>query len=514
MRNLRLYAAVALGGYVILSAQGAGAADWKLVEVNGPVRIATPGREATTASLGQVLPVGSNVTTGGGGRVALMNGAQRVVVGPNSRMILAPESTTGMTRVMQDLGSILFQVDRKPSQHFRVETPLLAAVVKGTTFTVTVGALGDAVHVAEGLVEVRAADGGATQDVPAGATGAVSRAEPQALNIKTPTSDVSSEPVPASVEPLDYAAASGGLVDAAPAGAVGQAQPGLGGDRAGNLGASVDAASPAGLGEGLQSARAAAAVMVAAQDNSPALPSGEGPGSGNGNGANPGNGNGNSANPGNGNGAGSNPGNGNGANPGNGNGNSANPGNGNGAGSNPGNGNGANPGNGNGNSANPGNGNGAGSNPGNGNGGNPGNGNGDSANPGNANPGNGNGNGSNPGNGNGATPGNGNGGSANPGNADPGNGNGNGANPGNGNGNEANPGNGNGDSANPGNGNGNESNPGNGNGNSANPGNGNGNESNPGNGNGDVTTPGNGNDAGNGESNPGAGNGGRNGRGS
>jgi hypothetical protein len=448
MRTLNLCAAVAAGGFLIFGAQGAAGAEWRLVEVSGPVRVAAPGREAAVATSGQVLPVGTNVTTGGGGRAALMNGAQRVVVGPNSRMTVAPDSSNAMTRVMQDLGSILFQVDKKPSQHFRVETPLLAAVVKGTTFTVTVGPQSDAVHVAEGLVEVRASNGGAVQDVPAGATGVVSRADPQALSVQTPSSDVSSEPVPAAIEPLDYASASGGLIDAAPAGGDVQGRVGLG-DSSASPNAPAEGAVAAD-GGGLQSARAVAAVMAAAQDNGaggergagPANAPG-GPGGGNGGGeGNAGGGNGVPAGPSDGNagnGNAGNPGAGGSGNQGNGNGNAGDPGNGNSGNGNAGNGNSGN--------GNPGNGNSGNGNSGNGNSGN--------GNSGNANPGNGNGNSGNGNSGNGNSGnGNGNDASANPGNGNSGNGNGN---SGNGNGASENPGNGNSGAGNgdAGNGNGN-----------------------------------------------------------
>ena len=209
---------------IALSATGAFAADWKLVEVAGVVRIAAPGKAPAPAAANQVLPVGSIVTTAAGGRAALFNGKQRATLGPNSRMSVAPESNDGMTRVMQDLGSILFQVDKKPSQHFRVETPLLAAVVKGTTFTVNVEMGADSVHVAEGLVEVRANQGSATRDVGAGATGVVSKAAPEQLNVETPRASVDA-PLPAQTVSLDYGAVSGGLVEGPGAAGAGASAP-------------------------------------------------------------------------------------------------------------------------------------------------------------------------------------------------------------------------------------------------------------------------------------------------
>ncbi|WP_313008900.1 hypothetical protein, partial [Brevundimonas vesicularis] len=82
--------------------------EWRIREVAGVVRVAIPARPAAYGSVGQVLPTGTSVTTGGNGRAMITNGQQRVVVGPNSRTTLAPEAG-GMTRVLQDLGSALFQ---------------------------------------------------------------------------------------------------------------------------------------------------------------------------------------------------------------------------------------------------------------------------------------------------------------------------------------------------------------------------------------------------------------------
>ena len=219
MGNARTALAVSFTALLALGSSGAFAADWKLVEVAGVVRIAAPGKAPTSANANQILPVGSIVTTAAGGRAALFNGAQRITLGPNSRMTVAPESTDGMTRVLQDLGSILFQIDKKPSQHFSVETPLLAAIVKGTTFTVNVEVAADSVHVAEGLVEVRANEGGATRDVGAGATGAIARSAPGQLTVETPRASTET-PLPVQTAAIDYNVVSGGLVEGpAPTGA-------------------------------------------------------------------------------------------------------------------------------------------------------------------------------------------------------------------------------------------------------------------------------------------------------
>ena len=200
-----------------LAAYPAWAADWRVVEVSGGVRIASPGHEPEAPAAGRVLTTGTSVTTAGGGRAVLTNGDQRIVVGPNSRMTVAAETQPGMVRVMQDLGSILFQVDKKPAKHFRVETTLLAAVVKGTTFTVNAGPMGDSVHVAEGLVEVHANNGGAVSDVPAGVTANVTRMTSERVDVIRPVAEAAPEPAAQALAPLDYKEASSGLIENLPA---------------------------------------------------------------------------------------------------------------------------------------------------------------------------------------------------------------------------------------------------------------------------------------------------------
>ncbi|WP_310542817.1 FecR domain-containing protein [Phenylobacterium sp.] len=209
MRRTALFFACSVLAFAAGSAQ---AAAWRLVEVNGTVRITVPGAEAAPARLNQTVPTGSSITTTLGARAALDNGLQQIVVGPNSRMTVAPDAG-GFTRVMQDLGAVMFKVDKQKSPHFRVDTPLLAAIVKGTTFTVVVGPLSDAVNVAEGLVEVRSNGSDIGSDVGAGSSGAVSRDAPQSVQVTGTVTPTAGEPEAVKIEPLDYKTVSGGLVD-------------------------------------------------------------------------------------------------------------------------------------------------------------------------------------------------------------------------------------------------------------------------------------------------------------
>ena len=212
MRSAKVVLATLLSAAVLFGAGAALAAEWRLTEVTGRVRVAAPGQTPAAGAPNQAVPVGADITTAAGGRAVLTNGAQRIVIGPNSRMTVASGEGAGITRIMQDLGSILFQVDKQARPHFRVDTPLLAAVVKGTTFTVAVGATSDTVHVAEGLVEVRANGGGGPQDIPAGVTGRVMRDGPAQVGVITPSATPAPTEAVQALPPLDYSQVSDGVV--------------------------------------------------------------------------------------------------------------------------------------------------------------------------------------------------------------------------------------------------------------------------------------------------------------
>ncbi len=154
---------------------------WRVVETAGAVRMSQPMTTAEPVSTGKTLSAGAILSTGFNGRAVLVRGDQQIIVGPNSRMSLPASEKSGMTRVVQDLGTLLFKVDKREKHHFRVETPVIAAVVKGTTFTVTAGADTHAVHVAEGAVEVSSRNGMARELVTAGHTARIDRTNPSVI---------------------------------------------------------------------------------------------------------------------------------------------------------------------------------------------------------------------------------------------------------------------------------------------------------------------------------------------
>ena len=299
---------------------------WRVTVAEGVVRIMQPGRQAAAADLNAPLSVGAVVTTGVNSRATIENGAQRIMMTANSRMTIAPDEG-GLTRILQDLGAIIFEVDHRQTPHFRVDTRLLAALVKGTTFSVTVGAAEDEVHVTQGLLEVRALTGGAGNDVASGMTVHVTHDQPAIVApVTAPAANASALP------PLNYSAVSDGLlnendhsVQRGAVGAANRAEQALGASASGN--------------EGGASAQALAMTNNAANGAGNVNGAGNGVGAGNSNGVGAGNSNGVGA--GNSNGAGVGAGNGLGSGAGNGVGSGAGVGNGNGTGNGAGNGSGA-----------------------------------------------------------------------------------------------------------------------------------------------------------------------------
>ncbi len=130
-------------------------AAWHVSRSSGDVWLVAPG--AQQASLGQeaVLNPGDTIRTGPNGRVLLTRGAESMMIAPNSVVGLPAEAKDGMsTTIVQQAGSVLLDVEKRNVKHFAVETPYLAAVVKGTRFRITVTAGGANVTVSRGQVEV------------------------------------------------------------------------------------------------------------------------------------------------------------------------------------------------------------------------------------------------------------------------------------------------------------------------------------------------------------------------
>ena len=129
--------------------------NWSVSKSSGEVWITTAGAQQASLKPEEVLKPGDTIRTGRNGRVLLVRGEETMMVSPNSVIGLPAEKKEGLsTTIVQQAGSILLEVEKRNVKHFEVETPYLAAVVKGTRFSVTVNATSTSVDVIRGQVEV------------------------------------------------------------------------------------------------------------------------------------------------------------------------------------------------------------------------------------------------------------------------------------------------------------------------------------------------------------------------
>ncbi|MDE2377376.1 FecR family protein [Bradyrhizobium sp.] len=147
-----------LAALVLGTASSASAADdgiWSVSKASGDVWIATEGVQQTSLKQDETLKPGDTIRTGRNGRVLLVRGEETIMIAPNSVVGVPAEKKDGLsTTILQQAGSILLEVEKRNVKHFEVETPYLAAVVKGTRFSVTVNAGSTRVGVLRGQVEV------------------------------------------------------------------------------------------------------------------------------------------------------------------------------------------------------------------------------------------------------------------------------------------------------------------------------------------------------------------------
>jgi hypothetical protein len=158
--------------FIVTAASGAFAADggdWTVSKSSGEVWLTGSGVQQASLKQEDVLKPGDTVRTGRNGRVLLKRGEEMILVAPNSVVGVPAQQKEGLsTTIVQQAGSILLDVEKRNVKHFEVETPYLAAVVKGTQFRVTVNAGKTTVDVIRGQVEVADFKSGQIAQVMAG----------------------------------------------------------------------------------------------------------------------------------------------------------------------------------------------------------------------------------------------------------------------------------------------------------------------------------------------------------
>src|SRR5919198_1481201 len=121
---------------------GAAASDnWLVVEGSGTANRWSPNGRTAPLKPGDIVAPGDSVETGSDGHCVLQRRSHvdTVTVSPGSRFMIPVSSARGMVAdIVQSIGTLFFNVEHAPGRRFEVDGPYLAAVVKGTSFTVTI----------------------------------------------------------------------------------------------------------------------------------------------------------------------------------------------------------------------------------------------------------------------------------------------------------------------------------------------------------------------------------------
>ncbi|MEI1247966.1 hypothetical protein [Rhizobium aouanii] len=141
---------------LLLTAAFAAADDWRVVKATEQVKYTVDRTNWLDLRAGDVVPNRAWVSTGPRGRVQLARGVECITFQPNT---LASITSYGgflspQTQIVQQVGSLDLEIEKRSQPHTTVQTPYLAAVVKGTIFHVTVDRTKASVSVDRGLVQV------------------------------------------------------------------------------------------------------------------------------------------------------------------------------------------------------------------------------------------------------------------------------------------------------------------------------------------------------------------------
>jgi hypothetical protein len=152
----------ALIAAALLLASPAFADDWTVVKLRGTVQQFVEDAWVALAR-GDIVPDARTIRTLDDGHADLVRGKEALTLAPNTQITIHDKpGDIPYTTINQDSGSLEVEAEKLNVQHFAVETQFLAAVVKGTHFTVTADGDSSAVKVNRGHVAVQSIATGRT----------------------------------------------------------------------------------------------------------------------------------------------------------------------------------------------------------------------------------------------------------------------------------------------------------------------------------------------------------------
>ena len=162
-----------LFGFLLVSlffATVAAAQGWVVDKITQPAEYTLDASTWHELRAGMEVPNQSWIRTGRRGRLILRRELEMIQFKSNTVASIASRVEGGLlrTHVQQKLGFILLDVETRAAKHTSVETPFLAAVVKGTRFSVDVHRRGAELRVERGVVEATDLAGGERIDVHSG----------------------------------------------------------------------------------------------------------------------------------------------------------------------------------------------------------------------------------------------------------------------------------------------------------------------------------------------------------
>ena len=159
----------------IAAVSSAMADDWTASKLRGQV-VQLVDNKWIPLQRGDVVPDTRYVATMATGHIELTRGGETIALDPNTQIrIFDKGGAKPFTTVKQDFGTVAVEAQVEQVQHFAVQTQYLAAVVKGTRFTVTVGKTGAKVDVHRGHVEVNDPENHTHTTIAVGQSAAVDR---------------------------------------------------------------------------------------------------------------------------------------------------------------------------------------------------------------------------------------------------------------------------------------------------------------------------------------------------